>query len=268
MRSRSPLPDAWNIPQVLRSRVRESVGRQRAMTAEGHLLLILHEPPKPDELQRRGRYFWRAPDGTWQSNSLGAGITALKKHLGEYRDALEKQDRDEQRADLADDYFRLLRDIAPLHRAAHNLYDTLQQAREMVRDDADLIDCRDQAYQVHRESELLRSDIQSGLDCAVARRAEEQAQSGQSMALASHRLNVLAAIFFPLVTISSIMGMNLERGLDEAMLTQWLFWAVLAAGIVSGFLLKAVIIDGPARPASVDRNKQSGRAAPPRPRRS
>lgn len=268
MPSRSPLPDAWNIPQILRGRVGESVGRQRAMTAEGHLLLVLHEPPKPDELQRRGRYFWRAPDGAWQSNSLGPGITALKKHLGEYRDALEKLDRGEQRADLADDYFGLLRNIAPLHRAADHLHDTLQQAREMVPDDADLIDCRDQAYQVHRESELLRSDIQSGLDCAVARRAEEQAHSSQRMALASHRLNVLAAIFFPIVTISSIMGMNLGRGLDEAMLSQWLFWGVLAAGIVSGFLLKAVIIDAPARPASVDRNKQSGRAAPPQARRS
>ena len=268
MASRSPLPDAWNIPQILRGRVRETVGRQRAMTAEGHLLLIVHEPPKPDELQRRGRYFWRAPDGTWQSNNLGAGITALKKHLAEYRDALEKLDRDEQRADLADEYFQLLRDIAPLHRAAHNLYNTLQQAREMVREDADLIVCRDQAYQIHRESELLRSDVQSGLDCAVARRAEEQARSGDQMAVASHRLNVLAAIFFPLVTISSIMGMNLARGLDEEMLSQWLFWAVLGAGILCGFLLKAAIIDAPARPAHVDRKKQDRPAASRRPRRS
>jgi hypothetical protein len=268
MPSRSPLPDAWNLPPILRGRVRESVGRQRAMTAEGHLLLILHEPPRPDELQRRGRYFWRAPDGTWQSNSLGAGITALKKHLGEYRDALEKLDRVEQRAEMADEYFELLRQIAPLHRAAHNLYSTLQQAREMVREDADLIVCRDQAYQVHRESELLRSDIQSGLDCAVARRAEEQAQSSDQMALASHRLNVLAAVFFPIVTISSIMGMNLARGPEEEMLSQWLFWAVLAAGIVCGFVLKAAIIDAPTRPAKADRKQQQRLAGSRRPRGS
>jgi hypothetical protein len=268
MPSRSPLPDAWNIPQILRSRVRESVGRQRAMTAEGHLLLILHEPPKPDELQRRGRYFWRAPDGTWQSNSLGAGISALKKHLGEYRDALEKLDRDEQRADLADEYFQLLRDIAPLYRAAGHLHDTLQRAREAVPEDADLIVCRDEAYQVHRESELLRSDIRSGLDCAVARRAEEQAKSGEKMAVASHRLNVLAAIFFPLVTISAIMGMNLARGLEEAMLSQWLFWAVLVGGVVCGLLLKTAIIDAPTRPAKVARKRQDRPAGSRRPRRS
>jgi len=256
MPNRSPLPDTWQVPQVFRDRLRESVGRQRAMFADGHLLLILHEPPKPDELQRRGRYFWRSPEGSWQSNNLGAGITALKKHLGAYRDALEKLDRDEQRAELADEYFQLLREIAPLHRAARNLYDTLQQAREMVREDADLIVCRDQAYQIHRESELLRSDIQSGLDCAVARRAEEQARSSDRMALAAHRLNVLAAIFFPIVTISSILGMNLGRGLDEAMLSQWLFWVVLAAGIGCGFVLKAAIIDRPARPTQAERPEE------------
>ena len=256
MPSRSPLPDAWKVPQILRDRLRESVGRQRAMFAEGHLLLILHEPPKPDELQRRGRYLWRSPDGTWQSNNLGAGITALKKHLGEYRDALEKLDRGEQRAQLADEYFQLLREIAPLHRAAHNLYDTLQQARQMIAEDADLIICRDQAYQIHRESELLRSDIQSGLDCAVARRAEEQARSSDRMALASHRLNVLAAVFFPIVTISSILGMNLGRGLEEAMLFQWLFWVVLAAGIGCGLVLKAAVMDKPVLPTTVDRDRR------------
>lgn len=253
MPNRSPLPDTWNVPQIFRDRLRETVGRQRAMFADGHLLLILHEPPKPDELHRRGRYFWRSPDGSWQSNNLGAGVTALRKHLGAYRDALEKLDRSEQRAQLADEYFQLLREIAPLHRAAHNLYDTLQQAREMVREDDDLIVCRDQAYQIHRESELLRSDIQSGLDCAVARRAEEQARSSDRMALAAHRLNLLAAIFFPIVTISSILGMNLARGLDEAMLSQWLFWVVLAVGIGCGFVLKAAIIDRPARPAQAER---------------
>lgn len=255
MPSRSPLPDAWKVPQILRDRLRESVGRQRAMFAEGHLLLILHEPPKPDELQRRGRYLWRSPDGTWQSNNLGAGITALKKHLGEYRDALEKLDRGEQRAQLADEYFQLLREIAPLHRAAHNLYDTLQQARQMIAEDADLIICRDQAYQIHRESELLRSDIQSGLDCAVARRAEEQARSSDRMALASHRLNVLAAVFFPIVTISSIFGMNLPHGLENASFGPGLFWLTVIGGVVLGLLLKMAILDAPAAHRAVDRNK-------------
>ena len=101
----------------------------------------------------------------------------------------------------------------------------------------------------------------------MARRAEEQAKSGEKMALASHRLNVLAAIFFPVVTISSIMGMNLARGLNEEMLSQWLFWVVLAAGLVCGFLLKAAVIDAPTRPEKPDRHKQTRVAASRRPRR-
>jgi len=146
-------------------------------------------------------------------------------------------------AEMADDYFRLLQEIAPLRRAGRHLYETLQEARDMVRDDHDLIVCRDQAYQIHRTAELVQGDCKIGLDCAIARRAEEEAESSRRMALAAHRLNVLAAVFFPIVTISSILGVNLSRGLEEDMLTQWFFWLVLAGGVLSGFFLKAAIIE-------------------------
>lgn len=256
MPPRSPLPEAWIVPPVFRHRVRESVGRQRAMFADGHLLLVLHEPPKADETHRRARFFWRSPDGTWQSSNLGSGIAALQKHLGEYAAALERLDEAEERAEAADAYFRLLREIAPLRRAARNLHDTLQEARQAVREDRDLIVCRDQAYHVQRSAELLQGDAKSGLDCAVARRAEEQAKSSFQMALAAYRLNVLAAVFFPIVTISSVLGMNLSRGLGEEMLSQWFFWLVLVAGVGFGLVLKAAIMDKPARPDSADPNKR------------
>ena len=257
MPGKSPLPEAWNVPQVFRSRVRESVGRQRALFADGHLLLVLHEPPKSGEPHRRARFFWRAPDGAWQSNNLGPGIAALNRHLGEYTGALGQLDVAEERAERADDYFRLLREIAPLRRATRNLYETLQEARQKLAEDHDLIVCRDQAYHVHRFAELLQGDSKSGLDCAVARRAEEQAKSTYRMALAAYRLNVLAAVFLPTVTISSVLGMNLTRGLQEEMLSQWFFWLVLAAGIGFGVVLKTAILDKPVRPGTVDPNKQA-----------
>lgn len=242
MTARSPLPEAWNVPQLFRGRVRESVGRQRAMTAEGHLLLVLHEPPLANETDRRARFFWRSPDGTWQSNNLGPGINALKRHVAEFGEAVRRLDEAEDRADAADDYLGLLRRLAPLRRATRHLHDALQEARQMVSEDHDLIVCRDLAYQIQRLADLVQDDTKSGLDCAIARRAEEQAESGERMALAAHRLNVLAAVFFPIVTISSILGMNLADGLDERMLSQWLFWLVLAVGIGSGILLNSLIL--------------------------
>ena len=254
MPPRSPVPETWKVPQVFRSRLRESVGRQRAMSADGHLLLILHAPPKADEPLRAARLFWRAPDGTWQS-TIGPGMASLQRHLAEYRQAIDKLDVAEDLADRANEFLRILEEIAPLRRAARHLYDTLQQAREMVSNDSDLILCRDQAYSLNRQAELVQSDTQSGLDCTVARRAEEQAESSQRLALSSHRLNVLAAIFFPIVTISSIFGMNLPHGLENAPFGPGLFWLTVGGGVVLGLFLKMAILDAPARPKTIDRNR-------------
>lgn len=255
MPQKSLLPDTWNVPHGFRRRVRESVGRQRAMFADGHLLLVLHEPPKADETHRRARLFWRSPDGSWESNNLGPGIGALQRHVNEYTQAVEKLDAAEERAEMADEYFRLLRDIAPLHRAARNMADAFQAARQMVSEDHDLILCRDQAYHVYRAVELLQGDMKIGLDCAIARRAEEQAESGHKMAVAAHRLNVLAAIFFPIVTISSIFGMNLDHGLGRQF-DPWLFWLLLGVGVTCGFFLKDAIMQRLFRAKEVDRIKQ------------
>lgn len=251
MVDKSPLPDTWNVPQILRHRLRESIGRQRAMFAEGHLLLILHEPPTADETHREGRFFWRSPDGDWKSDKLGPGIASIRKHLAEYNDALQRLDRAEEAAEMADDYFQILREITPLRRAAGNMYHAFEQARQVVPEAHDLIVCRDQAYQTHRAAELLQSDMKIGLDCAIARRAEEEAQSSQKMAVAAHRLNVLAAIFFPIATIATIFGMNLASGLEE-IFTPWLFWLVLTGCIACGLLLSAAVTGRPNRSNAVD----------------
>ena len=86
----SLLPNNWKVPQVFRDRLGNKVGRQRAMLAEGHLLLVLHAPPAPDERHRQGRFFWRSPDATWKSNSLGDGIKSLDRHLEQYLQTLQK----------------------------------------------------------------------------------------------------------------------------------------------------------------------------------
>src|SRR5438045_260505 len=62
------IPHNWEVPQVFRGRLGTHAGRQRVMSADGHLLLILHEVPGRKEATERGaRLYWRKPDGTWQS---------------------------------------------------------------------------------------------------------------------------------------------------------------------------------------------------------
>jgi hypothetical protein len=242
MLSRSPLPEFWKVPPIFRQRIRESIGRQRVMHAEGHLLLVLHAPPKADEAQRIARLFWRSPDGVWQS-TMGQGIAALQRHLAEYAAALERLDEAEDGADRAAEFFEILQEIAPLRRSARNLYETLQEARDVASDDSDLILCRDQAYALQRRAELVESDTHSGLDCAVARRLEEQAESSHRMAVSAYRLNLLAAVFFPIATISAVFGMNLPHGLGDLSNEPWFFWSLVLGGLFVGLFLKAALND-------------------------
>src|SRR5215469_7779893 len=127
--AKSVLPATWKVPDVFRTRLGESAGRQRTMLADGHLLVILHELPRPGERSRLGRIFWREPDGQWKSNSLGTGVQSLKKHLGEYADEALRLDAQLDEASSAEDYFGVLQSISPLYRAARNLHAALQQAR-------------------------------------------------------------------------------------------------------------------------------------------
>src|SRR6266478_1852031 len=112
------IPSDWQVPALFGNRLGDAVGRQRAMFAEGHLLLVLHETPVAGVPERAGRLFWRDPEGMWKSRPLGDGLQALKRHIGEFADRVDELERQWQTAATAEDYYLLLRTIAPLHRTA------------------------------------------------------------------------------------------------------------------------------------------------------
>ena len=236
----SILPAIWAVPQIFRDRLGSQVGRQRAMFHNGHLLLVLHEPPKPEETDRRGRFFWRQPDGTWSSSAQGAGANALQIHIDEYAEIIARYDKLEEEAKTADEYFTVLKELTPIHRAAAHMHQVLQEARQQVHDDRNIINLRDRAYEVQRTAELLYNGAKNSLDFTVAKRAEEQAQASHRMAVSAHRLNVLAAFFFPIVTLAAIFGTQLKTGLEEVEGPLPLL-VVLAVGLLSGALLTAIV---------------------------
>ncbi len=240
MAETSILPAIWDIPQEFRDRLGSQAGRQRAMSHEGHLLLVLHGPPKPEETERRGRFFWRQPDGTWSSNAAGAGPNALHKHIDEFAEVIGRYDKLEEQAKTADEYFMVLEELAPIHRAAANMYQVLQDARKQVPNDRDLIDCRDQSYDVQRTADLLYNVAKNSLDFSVAKRAEEQAKASHQMSVSAHRLNVLAAFFFPLATLTAIFGTQLKTGLED-LDGPVPFLIVLGLGLVIGALLTSFV---------------------------
>ena len=236
----SILPAVWEVPPTFRARLGDDAGRQRAMSHDGHLLLVLHAPPGPDEIERRGRLFWREPNGAWHSTEQGAGKAALGRHIDEYAELLENLERRWREAQTAEEYFAVLNAAAPLHHAARNMHHTLQQAREAVPADRDLINFRDRAYAVERTAGLLCDDTKNALDFAVARRAEEQARTAHHMAVSAHRLNLLAAFFFPIATLSAMFGMELRNGLEKYD-APWPFLGVLGLGLMAGLVLTSFI---------------------------
>jgi hypothetical protein len=238
------VPEDWNVPLKIRNRFGETAGRQRIMTADGHLVLVLHEPPGPDDPDRKARLFWRDPNGRWAWTSSGDTMQLLKRHILEFTKRGEVLENQLQMASCASDYFALLQATAPLHRTSSNLHATLQQAREAVPEDQELIVARDAANDLERTFELLQADAKNGLDFMVAQRAEQQSQRTYEMAVSSHRLNIIAAIFFPITALSSVLGMNVVSGLEflPGIVT---FWSVLLLGFGSGVMLVKAISNTP-----------------------
>lgn len=238
------LPSSWTVPQIFRDRLGKTAGAQRAMVADGHLLLVLHRLPSEGQRRRdrEGVFFWRDNEGKWQCTGRGAGMPMLHKHLQEHEAAVLRLEQAYEDADNAADYFAVLEALGPLRSATRGLASTLQAAREAVPGDRELIVLRDWATEIDRTASLVQLDARNGLDLSIARQAEQQVASSQAQARAGNRLNILAAVFFPLTAIGSVLGMNLTSGLEHT--SPLLFWAVFAGGLLLGLVVQSLVTGG------------------------
>ena len=106
---------------------------------------------------------------------------------------------------------------------------------------------RDQAYEVERNLDLLYEDVRNAIQHRAARKAEEQARLTEEALHASHRLNILAALFFPLTAIASLFSMNFAHGMDKR--KPVIFWFVVAISVALGFAMKGWVL-GKSKPTS------------------
>ncbi len=234
----SPLPPGWQIPGTIRARLGREAGPQRAMIAEGHLLLVLHEVPEADEGSRRPAFFWRNPAGEWKVSRSVLPAGTLADFLKTFEDRLLRLESAETSAATAKEYHAILEQAAPVLRASRGLHRSLQQAREAVKEERELINSRDRAAAIERSAELLVQDAQFGLSYIAARQSEAQAESAARMASAAHRLNILAALFLPLTAVASVLGMDIHSGLSD---TQQNFWLVVAASTGIGLVFALMV---------------------------
>lgn len=238
------VPPTWSLPEAIRVRLGQSTfGRQRAIVEDGHLLLILHKPPGPNERGREGLMFWRSPSGDWQFSRGGPGPGALKRHVQSYAEIEARLANDYEHALDTLALFDLVEALTPLVRSARNMHQALQTARDAIKNDSFLIEMRDLAYDIERNFDLLLEDTRNEIQQRTARKAEEQAELSAAALQASHRLNILAALFFPLTAIASLFGMNLAHGLD--MRSPIAFWLVFVLSCALGFGLKTWMLGKP-----------------------
>lgn len=243
------IPPTWNLPEAIRARLgQSSYGRQRAIIEDGHLLLVLHRPPGPDDSRRDGVLFWRPPGGDWQFSRGGPGAGGLKRHLQGYAELEAKLAANYEAADTTTALFSLIETLTPLVRSARNQHAALQAAREAFKGEALLVELRDQAYELERNLDLLLEDARNALNYRTARDGEEQARLGREALRASHRLNVVAALTLPLTAVTSVFGMNITPGL--ALPGPLLFWTVFGAGLALGVVMKAWVLAKETAPAA------------------
>ena len=202
---------------------------------------MLHKVPK-EHARSQSVYFWYSPEGEWRSSEQGAGWNSLNQLLQEYEDEVLRLEKEYEAAHRAEDWFRILDEIVPIHRAARNMYDALQQARQGAMGTelrGNLQQLCDHASEIVRAAELLQIDSVHSMQFAIARQGERQSQFSQQQLQSAHRLNILAAVFLPVATISSVFGMNLASGLEA---TPLLFWGVLIIGLTVGGWIGAKVM--------------------------
>lgn len=227
----------WELPPALQQRLgTSSYGAQRIIHEQGHLMVILHEPPTGTGSERKPAVFLRKPDGAWLHKGNNPGERALAKLLESYRATLGTFEIRHASAETSEALFQILGPLIPLSRAASNVQAALQAAREAVPQDALITDMRDRAVEIARGIELLLADTRMSLDYRLAHAAEQQARAATEASRAQHKLNTIAALTFPLMAIGAAFGMNLHSGAEN--LPGWVYWAIFGAGLFFGVLLR------------------------------
>lgn len=229
------IPKAWDLPESILKRLGDAAGRQRLMDEDGHLLLILHQAPEPEDAEvRKPALFWCSPAGEWKSSPDGGGLAALDAHLETYRKNILAQDAEVEAATTPRQYFDVMKHVNPLHRSTRNLMAVMQEAREARPDERRLINFRDRAAELERAIDLVAADAKSGMDFALAENTEEQSRFAHEANVEARRLNRIVSFFFPLATLVAVFGMSPP----VEVLKMPGFWLVIIAGILAGLFIQ------------------------------
>lgn len=231
------IPKSWDLPESILKRLGDAAGRQRMMDEDGHLLLILHQAPEPEDAEvRKPALFWCPPSGEWKSSPEAGGLAALDAHVETYRRNILAQDAAVEAATTPRQYFDVMKHVNPLHRSTRNLMAVMQEAREVRPEERRLINFRDRAAELDRVIDLVANDAKSGMDFALAENTEEQSRFAHEANIEARRLNRLVSFFLPLATLVAVFGMSPP----VEVLKMPGFWLVILAGILAGLFIQII----------------------------
>ncbi len=193
------LPCHWDISPEIAARLSERAGRQRAMTADDQILLVLFHAPQPRQRERHPAYFLRGSDGAWQTPDREDGLETLRQLIDEYDQQLARLEEEQDSASSIAEWFKILSEVGPLFRATRNMYDALQSARQSISDPLRRQELQrpcDRASDAMRAAELLQMDAHNSVQFSLAQQAEIQAELSQQQTTASHRLTYWLPSFY------------------------------------------------------------------------
>jgi Mg2+ and Co2+ transporter CorA len=199
-------------------------------------LLLLHQLPKHNERERAAIAFWRNENGAWRCFPGRDNIQTLKDHVEAVAKSLDELDDKLEAAEKATEFLALIKVARPMHRFTRNLHLALQQVRDAFPEDLEILALRDRAYELERLAETISDDTENGMQYTIAQHTEEQADLSERIAKESHRLNLVAAVALPITAIGSVLGMNLENGL-EGLPEPLSFWCIVLGLVALGLFL-------------------------------
>ena len=158
----------------------------------------------------------------------------MKVLVKAYRDRLTKLDVELDVADCLEVIHDVIDEAAPVARAGRHVQQVLSELRKALPDDLDILSIRDLAVEVDRAGDLLIQDAKSTLDFMIAKSSAAQAVEAGKSAKEAQKLNRLAALFFPLMTIAAVFGMNPPKDIANSPS----IWIVCGVGLMLGFAVR------------------------------
>lgn len=208
------------------------------MIHEKHCLLLLHQLPKNNDRERVAIAFWRNENGGWRCFPGRDNIQTLKDHVEAVAKSLDELDDKLEAADKATEFLALIKIARPMHRFTRNMHLALQQVRDAFPEDLEILALRDRAYELERMAETISDDTENGMQYTIAQHTEEQAELSERIAKESHRLNLVAAVALPITAIGSVLGMNLQNGLED-LPEPISFWCIVGSLVLLGLFLRS-----------------------------